>query len=274
MKKILMAFLIIVSGILLSGCGPKTSQNMPTGVPEAKPTLFPTKPIEQSITTRPFVSLVTTTDGHWITLSIKNLTSGTTGIDYELLYMADVEGSKIERGISTSGKPVELKGATEFSKKELLGSASCTTGTCKYKYDEGVNEGTLTLKIIGPNGTDMYTSVFRIQKGSEAKETFTTGDGVFSYVSSSLPASSLYLTISSVGVPAQLSSGITPKTIPYAIFPSSSTVKAGTVSFKTSLTTGSIYAHNGKTWDKLSTDFSGTQASAKSSGQSIFILAE
>lgn len=274
MKKIVIAFLVIASGILLSGCGQKISQNAPANVPEAQPTPFPTKPIEQSILTRPFVSLVTTTDGHWITLSVKNLPSGTTGIDYELLYMADVEGSKIERGISTGGKPVGLKGATEFSKKELLGSASCTTGTCKYKYDEGVNEGTLTLKIVGSSEIDTYTSVFRIQKGSEAKEAFTTGDGVFSYVSSLLPANSIYSTISSIGVPAQLSSGITPKTIPYGIFPATGTVKAGIVSFKTSLTAGSIYAYNGKTWDKLTTEFNGSQASAKSSGQNIFILAE
>lgn len=274
MRKILITFIIITCGVLLSGCGPKTSQNTPTNVPEAQPTPFPTKPIEQSIKQRPFVSLVTTTDGHWITLSIKNLPSGTTGVDYELLYMADIEGSKIERGISTGGKPIDLKGATEFSKKELLGSASCTTGTCKYKYDEGVSEGTLTLKVVGPGGTDIYTSVFRIQKGSEAKEAFTTGDGVFSFVSSLLPASPLYLTISSVGVPIQLPTGVTPKIIPYGIFPATGTVKAGTVSFKTSLTTGSIYAYNGKTWDKLTTEFSGAQASAKSSGQSIFILAE
>lgn len=274
MRKILITFIIISCGILLSGCGQKTSQNAPANVPEARPTPFPTKPIEQSILTRPFVSLVTTTDGHWITLSVKNLPSGTTGIDYELLYMADVEGSKIERGISTGGKPVDLKGAAEFSKKELLGSASCTTGTCKYKYDEGVNEGTLTLKVVGASGTDTYTSVFRIQKGSEAKEAFTAGDGVFSFVSSLLPANSLYLTISSVGVPTQLVSGITPKTIPYGIFPAAGTVKAGTVSFKTSLTAGSIYAYNGKTWDKLATEFSSGKANAKSSGQNIFILAE
>jgi len=269
MKKLVWVGIVLFSSILLSGCLPKKILEQGQ-VPEAKPTPFPTKPVEESIQIRPYVSLITTSDAHWLTLEIKNLPKETTGLEYEIIYFAEIEGNRIERGVGTAGRPVELNGKTEFSKKVLLGSASCTTGTCKYKYDENVNEGTLTIKLHSPSSVEKYESVFRIQRGKEAKEGLTTGDGVFSFASDSLPANSIYLTISTVGVSVPLPTEVVPKTVPYGIF--SGGVKKGTVSFKTSLTDVLIYAYNGKTWEKLDTTVSGGQAKATSTGQNIFIL--
>jgi len=274
MRKSALIAVVLASSILLSGCGLKKSIETQGEIPEAKPTPFPTKPIEQTITERPYVSLVPSSDSHWLTLEIRNIPKSTTGLEYELLYFAEVEGNRIERGVSTAGSPVDLKGATDFSKKILLGSASCTTGTCKYKYDEGVNEGTLTLTLSSSTGKEKYESSFRIQKGKEGKNGLTTGDGIFSYVSTSLASTGVNLTISSIGVPTALPSGIIPKTVPYAIFSSSGTVKGGTVSFKTTLTSASIYAFDGKSWTKLTTETESGGINASSTNQNIFILAE
>ena len=204
-------------------------------------------------------------------MEVKNVPKGTTGLEYELTYFANINGSQIERGVSTGGKPVDLTGQTEFSKKLLLGSASCTTGTCKYSYDEGVTEGMLTLTLIGSE-SNKYSSAFRIQKGLEAKEGFSTGDGVFNLTSTALSAKAVYLTISSIGIPVQLPTGVMVKSVPYAVYPS--ITGKGTVSFKTDLAGVSIYGLNGKTWQKLATTVQADKASAEFSNMSLFILGQ
>lgn len=266
MRKVLILVTFIFSVFLLSGCGPKKPA---VNTPVAEPTPMPTKPIEQSIKERPYVSLLPTQDRHWVTLEIKNIPKATKGINYDLIYLADFEGSKIERGISTGGVPVELNGSSDYSKKVLFGSASCTTGTCKYKYDENVTEGSLSFNF---DKGEKYETPYRIQKGKEAlTEGFTTGDRVFS-LKATLPANSIYITTSSIGLPVPLPSGVTAKSIPYAVFPSITTKVS--VSFKSSLEGVSIYAYNGKTWQKLATTTAGGELKADTTGSSLFILAQ
>ncbi len=269
MKKAILITLIIGSFVFLSGCGKKNETT--TQPSKTTPSPVPTKSVEETIGQRPYVSLLSSSDGHWLTLELKNIPKGTTGLDYELTYFADAEGSRIERGVSTGGTPVDLKNQTDFSKKLLLGSASCTTGTCKYKYDENVTEGTLTIKLIG-SSTDKYESAFKIQKGSEAKVGFSAGDGVFLLTSTGFSANSIFLTISSIGIPVQLPTGVLAKSVPYAVFPTTN-IK-GTVSFKTTLTGVGIYGLSGKTWQKLETTLENGQATASFSNISTFILGE
>jgi len=240
-----------------------------TSKAKTAPTPTPTPPIEETINERPFVSLLPTADGHWVTLEVKNLPKGTQGMEYDLIYLADVEGSKIERGVTTGGKPIELNGAVEYSKKILLGSASCTTGVCKYKYDENVSEGTLMIKVIGRE-TAEYKTAYRLQRGAEAKtDGFSTGDGNFR-LTATLPAKTLYLTTSTIGVPTPLPTGVTPKSVPYGVFPALSGKVE--VAFKTDLTEPTVYAYSGRNWQKLTTTVQNGEAVASTSGASIFIL--
>ena len=249
----------------------KKSSGVDNEVPVPEPVIITERPIEESIGERPYVSLVPTADGHWVNLEIKNFAKGVRSFEYDLIYFADFEGSKIERGVTTGGVPVELSGS-DFSKKILFGSASCTTGVCKYKYDENVTEGSLILNINLDKEVDHYETTYRIQKGSEGKEGLTTGDGAFSFVSSNLKTKNLYLTISSVGVPVMLPVELVPKSVPYAIFPT--ITEKGTVTVKTPLSSGAIYAFNGKSWQKLPTTFSEGEATAQSSGNYLFILTQ
>lgn len=266
-KKTFLVLGLILCTVFLSGCSLK-KQPLPTETPPAESSEAPAKPIEESIKERPFVSLLPTTDGHWVTLEVKNIPKGVSGLEYELTYMADVEGNKIERGVSTGGKPADLNGANNFSKKILFGSASCTTGTCKYRYDENVTEGKLSLKLSGFSET--YETVFRIQKGSEGKEGFTTGDGIFTFTSLNLPKNNLYLTISSVGIILPLPTGVIAKSVPYEIFPTP--VGKGTVSFKTTVQDAKIYLYSGSSWQALATSVSGDLLTAEAPKSGIFIL--
>lgn len=260
--------LIAVGVFFLNGFGKKKQASNDNSFFE-EPTAIPTRPIEESMNERPYVSLVPTSDGHWVELGIKRIVSSFSKIEYDLLYFADAEGSRIERGVSTGGVPVELSG-TEYSKKILFGSASCTTGVCKYRYDENVNEGSFSLKLIG-SVVEKYDTTYRIQGHKEALVGFTAGDEGFLFKSSSVP-SGVYLTISTIGVPSSLPNGVIAKSIPYGIFPAISF--KGTVNFKTSLSEGNIYSHNGKNWQKLDTEISNGQAVAETSGAYLFILTQ
>ena len=272
MKKILIISLVLFSAIILSGCGEKTAEETQSVVLPI-PTAIAVKPVDQTIKERPYVILQPGSDIHRLKFSIKNIPPGIKTIEYELTYFADFEGNKLERGINGTGSPMERGGVLEYSPLEeiLFGTASCTTGKCKYKYDENVTEGMLTLTLTGANGKEKYNSAFRIQKGKEAKEVFTTGDGVFSLTSSGLPANGVYLIISSVGVPVPLPEGVIPKTIPYTVYPN--VTGKGTVSFKTT-DSGDIYTLVGKTWQKLVTKIENGKATADFSNSSLFILGQ
>jgi hypothetical protein len=273
MKKVLIivipVLLLIASGVFFVSKGLGKKDSTPDDSFYQEPTAIPTRPIEESMNERPYVSLVPTNDRHWVDLAIKRIAKGFSKIEYDLLYYADAEGNKIERGVSTGGLPVELSG-TEYSKKILFGSASCTTGVCKYRYDENVNEGSFSLKLIG-SSVEKYDTTYRIQSNKEVSTGFTAADEDFSFKATSLPAG-LYLTISTIGVPSPLPSGVIAKSVPYGIFPAISS--KGTVTFKTTLTSGSVYSYNGKSWQKLNTEFTNGFASATTSGAYLFILTQ
>ncbi|HPT65957.1 MAG TPA: hypothetical protein PK257_01420 [Candidatus Woesebacteria bacterium] len=115
----------------------KTTINIPT---ETKKT---SKEIQLSDDEKPVVSLIPRVDGHNLTLKITNIPDKFTTVDYELIYTAEDEGLEIEKGVSGT---VKLTGSELEKDDLLLGTSSCTNG-CKYKYDEGVNGGTLTLTL-------------------------------------------------------------------------------------------------------------------------------
>ncbi len=263
MRKLFIVFCLLFSAFLLTGC----SLKLPIGRPKAKPgqpTPEPTKPLETTILERPFATVVPTADGHWVDLTVTNIKPTTKSIDYELIYFAGDIGNKIERGVAGS---VELKGEKTISRKILFGSESCTV-KCKYKFDENISEGTLTLKLKGDSGTEKYDSVFRLQKGSEAGEALSTGDGNFKFVSTGLTKNANFLTISTIGVPGQLPGKIA--ALPYAIFPSAS--GKGEVSFKTAEEAAKILLWDGTKWLELQGTLSNGWLTAQTSKAGIFAL--
>lgn len=223
MKKLFTIYCLLFTIVFLTGCLPRKAS--PTG-PAEKATPTPTKPLEEAILERPFVNLIPTGDGHWVNLEVKNIKLGTKSVDYELIYFAGDIDNKIERGVAGS---IELKGQASFERKILFGSESCTTGRCKYKFDENVSEGILSLKLRSDAGTEKLESAFRLQGGKEGKEGLSIGDGNFKFVSSNLSANSNFLTISTMGLPSTISEKAL--SAPYGVFPSISA--KGEVAFKT-----------------------------------------
>lgn len=165
---------------------------------------------------RPYTVLTPKPDGHWLTLDIKNINvPGAVTIDYELIY-------KTKEG-TTQGVPgsIKLNGA-DINRDLLLGSES----SGKFRYDEGVQDGTLTLrfrndrgKLVGKLATD-----FHLQSGTTE---LSSKDGQFKFTVAKAPAKTFFVTMNTFGVPAGVTlPGVVTKG-PYIITSSDNTKYSG-----------------------------------------------
>jgi len=132
---------IVFSAFFISACGKKDKDKkgvLPTPTP---------KMVEIELDRKPYISLTPRADGHEIKLKIVNIPDNITQIEYELIYLAVDGHLELEKG---AGDTVKVEGSS-LEKDILLGTASCTNG-CKYKYDEGITGGTLSLIFINNSG--------------------------------------------------------------------------------------------------------------------------
>lgn len=98
---------------------------------------------EVPLNLRPVTSLTPSEDGHFLNMKIESIkVSNAVSMDYEILYK--VEDGRIQ------GVPgiIELDGQTSVEREILLGSES----SGKFRYDEGVETGSLTLRFRNENG--------------------------------------------------------------------------------------------------------------------------
>ncbi|MDD4026937.1 MAG: hypothetical protein PHO75_01970 [Candidatus Shapirobacteria bacterium] len=100
------------------------------------------KKIELTDNEKPYISLIPRADGHELKFKVINIPAKFSTAEYELIYTAEDEGLEIEKGVSGT---IKLD-SQNFEKDLLLGTESCTNG-CKYKYDEGIVGGVLTLTL-------------------------------------------------------------------------------------------------------------------------------
>lgn len=152
-------FIVFLAFFTLSACGKKSA-------PAPTPTPAP-KLVEIPASERPDISLIPREDGHMIFIRMNNIKDDITSIEYELLYTASDGTAEIEKGVGDTIKEI----SKSLERKALLGTESCTNG-CKYKFDEGVNGGTLTVTFTNNSG-QMYTftTPFALASASQLKKT-------------------------------------------------------------------------------------------------------
>lgn len=179
---IIIAVLLIVGGIFLIK-GRNKDQNVDENQQDQKKTL------ETPLEDRPYVALIPRTDGKEFTLEISRIKNAKT-IEYELVY----ESQGLSRGVIGS---VELSsGETEVSRKLLLGT--CSRDVCK--YDEGVEQGSLTLRFRGAEGTRKFETSFHLQQGGKE---LTSIDNNFK-LAGKFAANTFYLTMPTIGLPEKV----------------------------------------------------------------------
>jgi len=212
MKKNLTIVLIAVAVILIIGGiflikGKNKNQTADENQQDQKKTL------ETPLEDRPYVALIPRTDGKEFTLEISRIKNAKT-IEYELVY----ESQGLSRGVIGS---VEISsGETEVSRKLLLGS--CSKDVCK--YDEGVEQGSLTLRFRGTEGTRKFEASFHLQQGNKE---LTSVDQNFK-LSGKFAATTFYLTMPTIGLPEKVENKVISDS--YGVFTAgSNTVKGSTL---------------------------------------------
>ncbi len=181
----------------------------------------------------PYVTLTPSADGHNFHLTISKVPSNTKTLEYEMVYT-------VASGV-TQGVPGTIKDlSTETIERDLL-LGTCSSGKCR--YDEGVNDGTFTVRLRDSKGklVSKMETQFHLQKG-EAK--LTSADGAFTYTLAKASKAAYYLTMGTFGIPSAAPGRIT--TGPYGVF-STDMKQPGTVT----LGNGDIYEYSGSSWSKL-----------------------
>ncbi len=147
--------------------------------------------VELPFDKRPVVSLTPSADGHWLKLKVEKIDKTANMLDYELLYSLP-DGR-------TQGVPgsVTLNGRDMFERDLLMGSES----SGKFRYDEGVKNGTITIRLRDKKGKLMGKvgggfSLFNSADGT----TLTTETGDFSVTLASFPKNSHLVLMESFGV--------------------------------------------------------------------------
>lgn len=172
---------------------------------------------------RPVAMLTPTSDGRYITLKIDKIKlPKATSLDYELLYSLP-DGR-------TQGVPgtVDLKGETSFERKLLLGSES----NGKFRYDEGVSEGGLTVRLRDNKGKLLAKFSTKWHMQTDVVE-LTSIDQNFTFILDKKPKGIFFITMETFGLLddsiSEASSG------PYGIF-TTDTLPSGTAEGWTNVT--------------------------------------
>ena len=202
--------------------------------------------ITLSLIERPVASLTPSADGHWLKLSVTKILSSAASMDYELLYQLP-DGR-------TQGVPgtIQLTGQDKIERDLLMGSES----SGKFRYDEGVKGGTLTIRFRNEAGKLITKLSTEFALLSKTKDLMST-DEKFNYKLASLNSKDFFVVMETFGIvkeaPAELASG------PFGVFTSSKSAVAGTVVIEGT----NIYGYSGSSWTKLE--------SGKSASTGIFI---
>ncbi|MEK7168864.1 MAG: hypothetical protein AAB778_02525 [Patescibacteria group bacterium] len=182
---------------------------------------------EVAFADRPVAMLTPTEDGHYINLKIDKITlPKAISLDYELLY-------ELPDG-RTQGVPgtVDLKGQTNFERKLLLGSES----NGKFRYDDGVKEGSLTVRLRDSNGKLLakFSTKWHLQSNDTE---LTSVDQNFTYVLEKKPKGMYFITMETFGLMDKSITSV--ESGPYGVF-SSSELPAGKAS-GWKVTSGNIF---------------------------------
>lgn len=182
---------------------------------------------------RPYTTLTPKEDGHYLNLVIEGIkVADAKKLDYELVYSLP-DGR--QQGVPGT---VDISSIQKVERPLLLGSES----SGKFRYDEGVTNGTLSIrfrndkgKLIGKLATD-----FHLEKDpAEA----TSVDGKLKYKFTKASKNIFFVTMNSFGLPKAVE-GV--KDGPYAVLASKAGPYPGTVAFS-----GNVSRYDGTEYKKI-----------------------
>lgn len=187
-----------------------------------------------SLNERPITSLTPSADGHWLKLKVEKILAAAASMDYELLY-------ELPDG-RTQGVPgnIKLSGQNLIERDLLLGSES----SGKFRYDEGVKEGTLTLRFRNDKGKLMAKFITKFSLLSKTKDLVSV-DEKFTYTLAKIPAKDFFVVMETFGIPTEPTGELVSG--PFGVFSSSKAALAGTIK----LDGTAIYEAKASVWKKI-----------------------
>jgi len=244
MKKYLPIAILIIGILVVIGAiiFVARSRNKPKEVVEDEIAL-----IEVSPDDRPVLILTPRSDGHWLDMKVSKLGRfDAMSMDYELLY-------KLPDG-RTQGVPgtvrMDMVSGDEVEYELLLGSES----SGNFRYDEGVEDGTLTLRFRNSEGKLLvkFESTFKLQSGVSE---LTNADGSIIYTLDDEDDTNYFVVMNTIGYPDELPGEVDGE--PFGIFGSSQTPVSGIIDID------SLMRWDGSSWEDVT--------SGESSDIGIFI---
>jgi len=162
-------------------------------------------PLEVPLDKRPFVSLIPSKDGHFLNLKVEKIKIEASNLEYQLLYKTE---NQVLQGVPGV---LDLGGKTSISEEILLGSES----SGKYRFDEGVKEGSLNLYFRDKNGKLVARFETDFRMFSQDEKIFSS-DEKLSLKVSAMPRHYFLIVMHTVGLPdffeGEISNG------PYGVF--------------------------------------------------------
>jgi hypothetical protein len=156
---------------------------------------------------RPVASLTPSEDGHWLNMVIEKIVFDAASMDYELLYNLPDGRSQGVPGT------IKLDGQDAIERDLLLGSES----SGKFRYDEGVEAGTLTIRFRNEKGKltgKLVTDFVLLTDVSDVE----SSDGNFTYKFTDPQDGVYYVVMGTFGVPSDPPSVV--QSGPYGLFSS------------------------------------------------------
>ncbi len=120
-----------------------------------------------AVTKYPQLNLNFKGDEYRLSLSLTKIPAPIKKVEYDFIYLAhDKQGQEFEKGQYDSFSVDN----SSVSRDILLGTSSCTTGTCRYRYDRNVSQGRITLTLRGKTGSlQMEAPFWFIRAGKSQK---------------------------------------------------------------------------------------------------------
>lgn len=235
----------------------------------------------------PYALLNPRRDGNALILNLKR-TASYESISYELSYTSKVDeikvsgntieedegrGGVIDRGVVGTIDTKERKG--EYEQEILFGT--CSKNVCK--YDQGVENGTLTLRIKKKNKVYKMITLWRMQRPDVALGTLTSGDGHLIYKTETsreeLAAVGFVIINDLSGVP-KLPQGKEVLGKVYALnVPVTKDFPAGSLNLELAENPppeAALFRFDGNSWQELEIKVDGAKLSSKAAGSGIFAV--
>lgn len=238
----------------------------------------------------PYALLFPRRDGNALILNIKR-TSSYSEISYDLAYTSKeesaVSGTKvlndgegqmkgsIDRGVSGQLDTKDKKGEIEL---EIL-FGTCSKNVCK--YDQGVENGTLTLRIRARNKLYRMITTWHLQKPDMALGVLTSGDTHFTYQLETdrevLSTTGFTIINDLTGVPKLPFGKVVLGKVYSLNVPIAKDLMAGAVTLELAENApadAKLYRYNinNSKWEQLETKIEGSKLSAKANGAGIFAV--